>query len=355
MSMLEIKNISITLGDFSLTDISLTVNSGDYLTLLGVSGAGKTVLLEVLAGLVKPSAGQIFWNGKEITTQKIQERPVGLVYQDLSLFPHLRVDQNIAFPLKNKRLKKTAKAAKVNELAQTTGVSHLLHRYPGTLSGGEAQRVALARTLASDPDILLLDEPLANLDVTLRSGLTKLLRTINRMGKTIIHVTHDYTEAATLSSHVAVIENGRLVQSGESQDVFRHPATAFVARFSGMKNLFQASIAPATDDPGLMRASFGSNCKIHFSGQTNQSTGFISIPAEDIILSEKPFETSAINQLQGVVKETWMAGAGMEAVIDAGAEFVVAISRTSFEKLELHPGKDIWITFKASSVRFLRQ
>jgi molybdopterin-binding protein len=352
--MLEIKNISITLGDFALTDISLTVNTGDYLTLLGVSGAGKTVLLEVLAGLVKPATGQIFWNGMEITAQKIQERPVGLVYQDLSLFPHLRVDQNIAFPLKNKRLKKTAKAAKVNELAQTTGVSHLLHRYPGTLSGGEAQRVALARTLAADPDILLLDEPLANLDVTLRSGLTKLLRTINRMGKTIIHVTHDYSEAATLSSHVAVIENGRLVQTGDPLEVFRHPATAFVARFSGMKNLFQASITPSPDR-GLMIANIWGGCRIFFTGQTDQNKGYISIPAEDIILSEKPFETSAINQFHGVVKETWMAGAGMEVVIEAGAELVVTISRTSFEKLELQSGKNIWLTFKASAVRFLRQ
>jgi molybdate transport system ATP-binding protein len=352
--MLEIKNISITLGDFALTDISLTVKTGDYLTLLGVSGAGKTVLLELLAGLVKPAAGKIFWNGKEITAQNIQERPVGLVYQDLSLFPHLRVDQNIAFPLKNKRLKKTAIKAKVTELAVTTGVSHLMHRYPGTLSGGEAQRVALARTLAADPDVLLLDEPLANLDITLRNGLTKLLRTINRMGKTIIHVTHDYTEAATLSNHVAVIENGRLVQTGEPLEVFRHPATAFVARFSGMKNLFQASVIPSPH-PGLMIANIGGGCEIFFTGQTDQLEGFVSIPAEDIILSKHPFETSAINQFHGVVKETWMAGTGMEVIIDAGAELVVTITRTSFEKLELQSGKKVWLTFKASAVRFLRQ
>jgi molybdate/tungstate transport system ATP-binding protein len=353
--MLEIKNISIALGDFSLQDISLTVNAGDYLTLLGVSGAGKTVLLEALAGLVKPSSGQISWNGKDISRLKIQERPVGLVYQDLMLFPHLCVEQNIAFALKNKGLKKSAIRKQVLYLAATAGISHLLQRWPDTLSGGEAQRVALARTLASNPEILLLDEPLANLDVTLRGGLIKLLRTINRMGKTIIHVTHDYTEAATLSSHVAVIENGKLVQSGEVQEVFRHPATAFVARFSGMKNLFEAAIKTTSHDPGLLIAEIDNQRQIFFTGLNNQPSGYISIAAEDIILSEKPFETSAINRFQGVIKETWMAGTGMEIVIDAGVEFVVAVSRTSFDKLHLQPGKSIWLTFKASAVRFLAQ
>ncbi len=353
--MLEIKNINIALGDFSLRDISLTVNPGDYLTLLGVSGAGKTVLLEALAGLVKPESGCILWNGKDISNHSIQERPVGLVYQDLSLFPHLNVEQNIAYPLKNKGLKKSAIKKQVAALAATTGISHLLHRWPDTLSGGEAQRVALARTLAADPEILLLDEPLANLDVTLRSGLIKLLRAINRMGKTIIHVTHDYTEAATLSNRVAVIENGRLVQAGEVQEVFRHPATAFVARFSGMKNLFEAAIMPSTQDSGLMIAKLDNDRQIFFTGFTQQPSGYISIAAEDIILSEKPFETSAINRFQGVIKEAWIAGAGMEIVVDAGVELVVAVSRPSFDKLQLQPGKSIWLTFKASAVRFLAQ
>lgn len=351
--MLEIKNVNIQLGDFSLKDISLQVIQGDYMTLLGVSGAGKTVLLEVLAGLVKPTGGQILWNGKNITDQKIQERPIGLVYQDLMLFPHLRVSQNIAFPLKCKKLSKQAISARVEELAKTTGVGHLLKRYPGTLSGGEAQRVALARTLASDPEILLLDEPLANLDITLRSGLSKLLREINLSGKTIIHVTHDFTEAATLSNKVAVIENGVLVQAGNVQEVFRHPATAFVARFSGMKNLFPCSISTNSNDPGLKRALIDDNCHVYFVSGTQSKEGFISIPAEDIILSEAPFNTSAINQFQGVIKETWLSDSGAEVVIEAGAEFVVAVSKTSFTNMQLQPGKNIWLTFKSSAVRFL--
>lgn len=353
--MLEIKDISIQLGDFSLSNVSLTVNQGDYLTLLGISGAGKTVLLEVLAGLVKPSGGKILWKGEDITNQKIQKRPIGLVYQDLSLFPHLSVEQNIAFPLKCKKLKKHEITDKVAELAETTGVSHLLKRYPGTLSGGEAQRVALARTLAADPEILLLDEPLANLDINLRSGLTKLLRNINRSGKTMIHVTHDFTEAATLSNKVAVIENGRLVQTGDLNEVFRHPATSFVAKFTGMKNLFPCTVSSVGTDPGLKLAIISENCEIYFVDDTDFNSGYISVHSKDIILSETAFETSAINQFQGVITETWISGSGMELVIAAGAEFVVAVSRTSFEKMQLQPGKKIWLTFKASSVMFLNQ
>jgi ABC-type Fe3+/spermidine/putrescine transport system ATPase subunit len=351
--MLEIRNISIQLGDFSLKDISLTVNQGDYLTLLGISGAGKTVLLEVIAGLVKPNNGQILWNKKDITAQKIQDRPVGLVYQDLSLFPHLRVEQNIAFPLKCKKIPTQEMPGRVLHLAETTGIAHLLKRYPGTLSGGEAQRVALARTLASDPEVLLLDEPLANLDIGLRTGLTKLLRSINRTGKTIIHVTHDFAEAATLSNKVAVIENGKLVQSGKVQEVFRHPATTFVAQFSGMKNLFPCAVSTSDSDMGLKIAKVAAGCRVYFVGEHSQNSGFVTIPAEDIILSEKPFETSAINQFRGIIRETWMSGNGMEIIIDAGVEFVVTVSQTSFEKMKLQPGKELWLTFKASAVKFL--
>ncbi len=348
--MLEIRNISINFKDFALKEVSLKVEPRDYLTLLGISGAGKTVILEVLAGLLKPDSGQVLWNGKDITGMKIQERPVGLVYQDLSLFPHLTVYENIAFALRCRRLTKDSIAGKVNDLSKLTGVAHLLKRYPGTLSGGEAQRVAIARTLSADPEILLLDEPLSSLDITLRAGLINLLKEINQSGKTIIHVTHDYDEVATLSNKVAVIENGELIQSGPTSEVFRHPANAFVARFSKSKNLLPCSVITARN--GLMLALVSDRCQIYFSGTTNSKAGFVVIPAEDIILTEKRMDSSALNQLEGTIKETWLTSAGAELLVDAGAEFVVAVTRVSFEKLHLHPGKMIWLSFKASAVKF---
>ena len=351
--MLELKNISIRLDSFVLEGVNFELGKNDYLALLGVSGAGKTVLLEVLAGLLKPADGVILLNGENITSRKIQHRRIGLVYQDLSLFPHLRVAANIAYPLNNKKYSKQELQEKVSQLARETGVEHLLDRYPGTLSGGEGQRVALARTLASDPDVLLLDEPLSNLDVQLKTGLRALLRRIHEQGKTVIHVTHDYMEAATLANKVAVIESGRLVQFGTPHQVFRHPKTEFVARFSGIKNLFQCRVEQSKDRGGMHHAIVGSDLSIGFLADNGKNVGYVMIPQEDIIISESPLETSAVNSFRGYIREVYLSGAGMEVVVDAGAEFVVSVSRQSVDKMGLRPGKTVWITFKASAVRFI--
>ena len=351
--MLELKNISVRLDSFVLEDVSLELGTNDYLALLGVSGAGKTVLLEVLAGLLKPEKGEILLNGKNITGRKIQDRRIGLVYQDLSLFPHLRVDANIAYPLRNQKMSKEERHEKVRELAREAGVEHLLDRYPGTLSGGEGQRVALARTLASDPDVLLLDEPLSNLDVKLKTGLRALLRRIHAQGKTVIHVTHDYMEAATLANKVAVIEHGRLVQTGTPEEVFRHPETEFVARFSGVKNLFRCRVEQGNEAAGMRHAIVGGELSIGFLGDNTESEGHVMIPQEDIIISESPLETSAVNGFQGHIRKVYLSGSGMEVVVEAGVEFVVSVSRQSVEKMDLQPGKQVWITFKASAVRYI--
>ncbi len=351
--MLLIDNISVRFDSFALEDISLRVKQEDYLALLGVSGAGKTVLLEVLAGLVKPAKGRILFNGADITREKIQKRRIGLVYQDLSLFPHLNVFKNLAYPLRNQGLSPQQVQERVGALAARTGADHILDRYPGTLSGGEAQRVALARTLAADPDILLLDEPLSNLDVQLKSGLRSVLRNIHQSGKAVIHVTHDFMEAATLAGKVAIIENGRLIQYGTPEEVFRHPKTEFVARFSGIKNLFACKVKPVADSPGLYSGLVAGQLEILYLGKDGETTGYLMIPQEDIIISEESIESSAVNRLQGMIREIYLSGSGMEVVVDAGTSFVVSVSRRSHENMHLKPGKKVWLTFKASAVRFI--
>ncbi len=351
--MLLIDNISVRFDTFALEDVSLRVEQEDYLALLGVSGAGKTVLLEVLAGLVRPAKGRVLFRGKDITREKIQKRRIGLVYQDISLFPHLNVFKNIAYPLKNQGLSREQIRERVNSLAVRTGADHILDRYPGTLSGGEAQRVALARTLAADPDILLLDEPLSNLDVQLKSGLRSVLRNIHQSGKAVIHVTHDFMEAATLASKVAIIENGRLIQYGTPEEVFRHPKTEFVARFSGIKNLFPCKVKSVPDSPGLYSGRVNDQLEILYTGKDGQTAGYLMIPQEDILVSEKLVESSAVNRLRGIIREIYLSGSGMELVVDAGTEFVVSVSRQSYENMHLNPGKKVWLTFKASAVRFI--
>lgn len=351
--MLSIENISVRFQNFKLESVSLEVEKHDYLTLLGVSGAGKTVLLEVLAGLLKPDQGRILLNGTDITKQKIQQRRIGLVYQDLSLFPHMSVFNNIAYPLRNHRMSKSALREQVKILASQTEISHLLHRAPETLSGGEAQRVALARTLASNPDIMLLDEPLSNLDVKLKTGLRKLLRNIHKSGKTIIHVTHDYMEAATLANKVAVVQNGKLIQHGTPDEVFRHPRSEFVARFSGVKNIFPCHSSKQNDQNGLKSALIADGITLHYLCNKDSENGFLIIHQHDIIVSDQQLESSAINKLKGTVSEIYTAGSGLEIVVNAGVEFVVSISKHSSMAMNLVPGKNVWLTFKASAVRFI--
>ncbi len=351
--MLEIKNISASLGNFTLKNISLTVENGDYLALLGLSGAGKTVLLEILAGLVTPDEGEILLDGINISDMSIQKRPFGLVYQDMALFPHITVRQNIAYPLKGRKLSAKQIQEKVKELAAQARISHLLERHPATLSGGEAQRVALARTLASGPRILLLDEPLASLDIQLRQELRDLLKEINLSGKTIIHVTHDYMEAATLSKSVAIIEKGELLQWGQPDEVFRNPVSEFVARFSGIKNIFPTHFNLEESDNGLFSGTTSHGTCIKLLEPQANNEVFLMIPGEDIIVSEQKLETSAINQYEGHIQEIYTLNHGMELIVNAGDAFSVILSKKSVDNLGLAPGKKIWISFKASAVKQL--
>ncbi|HEY6952422.1 MAG TPA: ATP-binding cassette domain-containing protein, partial [Bacteroidota bacterium] len=191
--MLILDNISASAGAFRLKNITFTVDKGDYFVVLGSSGVGKSLLLETIAGLRTPESGTIRLRGVDITTESIQKRNISIVYQDADLFPHLSVYENIAYPLKSR--KQRGVAEKVLNSAEMAGIADKLHRKPQTLSGGEYQRVALARSIAADSDIILLDEPLVSLDSKARSEFLALLRNVNRKGITVIHVTHDYEEA----------------------------------------------------------------------------------------------------------------------------------------------------------------
>ncbi|MDA3912136.1 MAG: ATP-binding cassette domain-containing protein [Bacteroidales bacterium] len=235
--MLSIRQINKTLGDFSLSDISLEIHPGDYYVILGQSGAGKSMLLDLIAGITKVDSGTILFRDRDITKQSMSERKFGIMFQGDSIFPHKTVNENIAYPLNH--LSKAKRNQEVRKLAETCGVESLLSRYSGSLSGGEVQRVVLARTLAMKPDIILLDEPMRSLDQHYKFQLQSLLRKLNREGQTFIHVTHDYQLALALSNKLGVLHQGKLIQSGETQAVFNHPANAFIAAFTGVRNYFE--------------------------------------------------------------------------------------------------------------------
>ena len=344
--MIKIENVSIKLGVFELKNINLNLEKGDYFVLLGKSGAGKTVLLEIIAGLTKAKSGRVFFNSEDITNKKIQDRNIGIVFQDYSIFPHLSVKQNIAYSLKKKGLSKKEKAEQIYKYAKLMEVEHLLERSTKNLSGGELQRVALARMLISEPACILLDEPLASLDVQLKGGLRNLLRQINRSGVTIMHVTHDYEEAIVLSNKVAVLHDGQIMQQGFTKEVFRKPANEFVANFTGIKNFFNAKFLHN-------KAFLNNSLQIAVNNPQNLQSGNVIIPGESIILSHEKLESSAANNFWGQIKHIIPYLNNYEVIVDVGQILSAIISENSLEKYNFKEGCRVWLSFKSSAIKIL--
>ncbi len=352
--MLELKNICKDYKGFNLKDISFCINEGEYYVLLGRSGSGKSVILEIIAGLIQQDKGSILWKNKDISNEKIQKRKFGLVFQDFAVFPHKNVFSNIAYPLKNKGFTKPEINDTVKKLANEMEILHLLDRNTQTLSGGELQRVALARTLAAEPEILLLDEPLASLDIQLKSEIRKVLRNINKRGKTIIHVTHDYEEALTLSDKIGIIKNGRLIQEGTPYEVFKNPKSKFVANFTGIKNFFKVNIE-CVENRNYKLAISVKNPDIKFKILLNNKSdkGTVVFRSEDVFISLQKPDTSAQNNFKGIIEEIVRSIDGYEIIANIGLDVSIKITESSFIKYSLKEGKEIWISFKASALKFV--
>ncbi len=232
--MIELHDARVELEAFRLAVDELHIGQGEYLVLLGPSGAGKSVLLEVIAGLRLLDSGRVLLDGADVTQLPPERRRVGLVSQKPSLYPHLSVRQNIAFGGRYQTLPRAEFDRRVDEMARLVRVEHLLHRRVRRLSGGEGQRVTLARALVTEPRVLLLDEPLGPLDRSMRTDLIDELRRIHdRLKRTTVHVTHDQAEARSLADRVAVMVEGKILQIGPLDQVVRHPASESVARLVG--------------------------------------------------------------------------------------------------------------------------
>jgi putative spermidine/putrescine transport system ATP-binding protein len=228
-------------GVTAVDEVTLEIRRGELFALLGPSGCGKTTLLRLIAGLEEPDAGTIRIGGADLTAVPAHRRPVNMVFQQYALFPHLTVDQNVAFGLRYKALPRAAQAERVAAALALVRMTGLEHRRPDQLSGGQRQRVALARALVLEPQVLLLDEPLAALDPNLRREVQVELKGLQRsLGITFVFVTHDREEALALSDRIAVMDRGRVEQVGSPVEVFEAPATEFVARFLGATNVFTA-------------------------------------------------------------------------------------------------------------------
>ena len=241
--MLKVEKINKNWRDFRLKDITFEVKNREYFILLGPSGAGKTLLLETIAGIFKPDSGRILMNDEDITFLPPEKRNLSYIPQNYALFTHMTVYDNIAYGLKLKKIPKNEIRSKVLEISEVLGISHLLHRKPKTLSGGEQQRVAIARALILDPSLILLDEPFSSLDVHIRSKLIQEIKVWRKELKfTALHVTHSFEEALNLGDKIGVILDGQLVQYGETKKVFMNPKNEEVARFLGFENIFEGYV-----------------------------------------------------------------------------------------------------------------
>ena len=345
--MIRLENLTVKLKQFTLYGINLEVQLGEYFIILGPTGAGKTLLLETIAGLRKSDAGSIFINDVDVTHMEPERRRIGFVYQDYALFPHLSVRDNIVFGLKCRRAPKADIDAKLKQLAELLNIDQLLERKPQTLSGGEKQKVALARALSTDPDVVLLDEPISALDPQQRENVQNDLRDIcKKLNRTFIHVTHNFEEALALGDSIGVLSEGRLIQSGTPEEIFRHPNSEFVARFSMTRNIFSGSV---TDD-GYGGAIFTiDNNKLEvvtdLRGQLHAS-----VRPEDILISREMLISSARNSIKGKITHVDDRGATLYITVSTPIQFVCLLTRRSYEELVLSESSEAYITFKSSAI-----
>ena len=310
-------------GVKAVDDLSITIESGDFVSLLGPSGCGKTTTLRMIAGLDAPDRGEFLLDGKVLYSRSkgiavpTEKRGMGLVFQSYALWPHMTVGQNVAFGLEMKGVDRKARATRVGEVLELMHIASLEKRYPSQLSGGQQQRVALARMLAVSPDVLLLDEPLSNLDAKLRLEMRAELKRLHEtLGNTIIYVTHDQLEAMTMSTMIAVMNEGRLQQYAPPMEIYRRPANLTVASFVGSPpmNLVRRGPGLAGGDD----TSWDLDILGCFPGAA-KSASIIGVRPEDIQLIHP--SSPAV----GSAKPAWRRRARVDTVLPTGSEWIVGM------------------------------
>lgn len=321
---LELKNIkkSFTGEESVLQGISLSIAGGEFITLLGSSGCGKTTTLRIIAGLESPDEGQVFLDGKDVTNLEPNDRDVNTVFQNYALFPHMNVEENVGYGLKLKKVSKGEIKKKVSHMLELVQLSGYEKRKPSELSGGQRQRVAIARALVNNPKVLLLDEPLGALDLQLRRAMQhELKRLQKKLGITFIYITHDQEEAINMSDRIAVMNEGRFEQIGTPDEIYNHPKTSYVATFVGNANILKGTVESHTGNQALISLG-GGKVLVNAEGE-KLSIGeavTLAVRSENILLDE-----DCGCGMEAEVEEKTFAGGQLRMVLVLpGGEKVVA-------------------------------
>lgn len=350
--MIALEQVSLTLGEFSLRNVTMRISKGEYLVLLGPSGAGKTVLLEAIAGLRIPETGTVTINERDVGRVLPEHRGTALVYQDYSLFPHMTAAENIAYGLKVQKRPAHEIREKVDTLLADFGISSLKDRYPGSLSGGEQQRVAIARALATDPSVLLLDEPFASLDPRSRDECIRVMRELKETRSvTIMQVSHSGDEAYALADKVVVLLDGRVAQSGTPDEIFCHPVSSEVARFIGIENIMGGTVQ--NNGSGHSRISIGS-VTIQIPREYQQGAQVtIGIPAKGImvVFRQPASDDQGLNCIPcRVTRVTW----GKDTAtlkLEGETPLIAVIRRTGHDGQIPRQGMQVYAVFRDMDVR----
>ena len=322
--LLSIRNISKNFGEGNvLSGVSLDVRRGEFVTLLGASGCGKTTTLRIVSGLEMPDTGEVILEGRDVTALAPEDRPVNTVFQSYALFPHMSVEKNVAYGLKVRGENKKVIAARVKEMLELVQMSDYAKRMPSQLSGGQRQRIAIARALAPQPRLLLLDEPLGALDLQLRRQMQiELKRLQKKLGITFIYITHDQEEAINMSDRIAVMRGGKFEQLGTPEEIYDRPATRYVAQFIGRSTILEGMVESVGEKTGVIR---------NHNGAFSVSTAYASLKAgqkaEVCVRTERMRASSSPVEgfdLPAMVREVRYAGGSVEifAAMKDGTEAV---------------------------------
>ena len=351
--MIHVENLSNNWGDFTLKDISLDIKENEYFVILGPTGAGKTLLLEIIAGLYFPKKGKVIINGEDMTFTSPENRGLGFVYQDFALFPHLNVKKNIEYGLKLRKVPEEEREKKISELVKMLKINHLLHRNTETLSGGEKQKVALARALAINPKIILMDEPFSALDENTKSKLISDMKELHKTeGVTFVHVTHSQEEAILLADRIGIMMKGTIVQVGNPDEIFYKPVTKEIAQFVKIENIWEGKVTNKKEDEMIVEVNGNEIVALSDNFKVGQDVRLIIRP-EDIILGKG--DTSARNNFRGKVTSVTKHGFYYIIGIDCGFEVEAAVTKQSIENLNIKEGKDINIFFKATALQVIKR